>query len=227
MRGWLRQTAGGLPGTFWYLWAGTLVNRLGAFVTIFLAIYLTRERGFGQAEAGLVIGMWGVGGAVGTVAGGVLADRWGRRPTLFCAQLGAAAMLLTLGLARDYWALAAGALLTGVFSEAVRPAFGAMMIDVVPAHDRVRAFSLNYWAINLGFAFSAVFAGLAAELDFFLLFAVDAGTTLLFAAIVFLRVPETRTVAAGPARGGPGLGAVLRDPVYLAFLGLTLLTALM
>ena len=52
MRGWLRQAAGGLPRTFWLLWTGTLINRLGAFVVIFLAIYLTGERGFTQSQAG-------------------------------------------------------------------------------------------------------------------------------------------------------------------------------
>src|SRR3712207_8579894 len=80
MRGLLRQAAGGLPRTFWFLWTGTLINRLGAFVVIFLAIYLTGERGFSQSEAGLVIGLYGVGGAIGTMTGGVLTDRWGRRP---------------------------------------------------------------------------------------------------------------------------------------------------
>lgn len=82
MRGWFRDTTGGLPRTFWYLWTGTLVNRLGSFVLIFLAIYLTQERGFDELAAGLVLSLWGVGGAVGTTLGGMLADRWGRRPTL-------------------------------------------------------------------------------------------------------------------------------------------------
>ena len=49
-----------------------------------------------------------------------------------------------------------------MFAEAARPAFGAMMVDVVPERDRLRAFTLNYWAINLGFACAAVLAGLAA-----------------------------------------------------------------
>ncbi|GAA0817676.1 MDR family MFS transporter [Spirilliplanes yamanashiensis] len=227
MRGWLRRTTGGLPATFWYLWTGTLVNRLGAFVLVFLAIYLTQERGFSQSRAGLVIGLWGVGGAVGTLAGGVLADRWGRRPTLLTAHLGTVTMMLAVGLARDFWALAAGALLLGMFAEGARPAFGAMMVDVVPERDRVRAFSLNYWAINLGFAFSAVLAGLVAEVDYLLLFAIDAGTTLVTAVIVFLRVPETRPAAAPRTGRGPGLGAVLRDRVYLIFLALNLLGALM
>jgi MFS family permease len=231
MRGWFRDTTGGLPRTFWYLWTGTLINRLGSFVLIFLAIYLTRERGFSATQAGLVLGLWGVGGAVGTTVGGTLTDRWGRRPTLLTAHLGAATMMLALGLARPLWTVAAGALLLGLFAEAARPAFGAMMIDVVPERDRLRAFSLNYWAINLGFACAAVLAGLAAQAGYLLLFAVDAATTLVTALIIFTRVRETRvaTVPAarttGPAPAG-ALRTILRDRVFLGFVVVNLFGAL-
>lgn len=244
VRGWFRDTTGGLPAAFWYLWAGSLINRLGSFVLIFLAIYLTQARGFAEFEAGLVIGLWGAGGAVGTIAGGVLSDRLGRRPTLLTAHLGAAAMMVALGLAERLWPIAAGALLLGMFAEAARPAFSAMMIDVVPERDRLRAFSLNYWAINLGFACAAILAGFAAEASYLLLFAVDATTTVITATIVFLLVGETRpahTRPAGPtaAAGGAapaapraaathagGLRTVLRDRVFLGFVSLNVLVAL-
>ncbi|SCG34333.1 Predicted arabinose efflux permease, MFS family [Micromonospora siamensis] len=230
MRGWFRDTTGGLPRTFWYLWTGTLINRLGSFVLVFLAIYLTQARHFSAAQAGLVIGLWGVGGAVGTTLGGTLTDRWGRRPTLLTAHLGAATMMLALGLARPLWAVAVGALLLGMFAEAARPAFGAMMIDVVPEKDRLRAFSLNYWAINLGFACAAVLAGLAAEAGYLLLFVVDAATTLVTALIIFFRVGETRTIrvgtpAAAPVRGG-ALRVIATDRVFLGFVALNLFGAL-
>jgi MFS family permease len=230
VRGWLRETTGGLPTTFWYLWTGTLVNRLGSFVMIFMAIYLTSERHFTQTQAGLVIGFFGVGSAMGVTVGGVLADRWGRRPTLFTAHLGTATMLLVLGFARDRWTITLGALVLGFFMDATRPAFQAMMVDVVPERDRLRAFSLNYWAINLGFAFAAVLAGFAAQADFRLLFLVDATTTLLTAGIIFVKVRETRRPQGFARRrdtGTPatGLHTVFADRVFLGFLVLNLLTA--
>jgi MFS family permease len=231
VRGWFRDTTGGLPRAFWYLWTGTLINRLGSFVLIFLAIYLTQQRGFSASQAGLVIGLWGVGGAVGTTVGGALADRWGRRPTLLTAHLGAATMMLGLGLARPLWAVALGALLLGMFAEAARPAFGAMMIDVVPEKDRLRAFSLNYWAINLGFACAAVLAGFAAQAGYLLLFVIDAATTLVTALIIFTRVRETRAAAHVPGRTDDAIPAgalrtILRDRVFLGFVALNLVAAL-
>ncbi|GIF24268.1 MFS family permease [Actinoplanes tereljensis] len=222
MRGWFRQAAGGLPRQFWFLWVGTLINRLGSFVVIFLAIYLTSDRHFSQSQAGLVIGLYGVGGAIGTTVGGVLADRWGRRPTMLTAQFSAAALMLTLGFAHEYWQILAVTFLLGVFTEAVRPAFSAMMIDVVPDRDRVRAYSLNYWAINLGFALSAVGAGLAAKADYLLLFVVDAGTTLITAIISLVFLAETRPARRPKQASGGGMGAALRDRTFVLYLVISL-----
>jgi MFS family permease len=226
VRGWFRQATGGLPGTFWLLWTGTLINRLGSFVVILMAIYLTGERHFTQSHAGLVIGLYGVGGAVGTMTGGVLADRWGRRPTLLTAQFGAATLMMCLGLVHEYDQIIVAAFLLGVFAEAARPAFSAMMIDVVPDRDRLRAYSLNYWAVNLGFASAAIGAGFAAQYNYLLVFAVDAGTTLVTALITLIFLAETRPARAHPARSGhrdePGLRTVFRDRIFLIFIALNL-----
>ncbi len=231
MRGWWRTAVGGFPRQFWLLWTGTLINRLGSFVVILLAIYLTGERHFSQSATGLVIGLYGVGGAIGTTGGGVLADRWGRRPTLLVAQFGAAALMLTLGFARSYGQIMVCAFALGVVAEAARPAFQAMMIDIVPDRDRLRAFSLNYWAINLGFAVAAVGAGFAAQFDYLLVFAIDAGTTLIAATIGLLFLRETRPVRPAPsprdrAAGDAGLRTVLRDRAFLTFIGLNLFAVL-
>jgi MFS family permease len=223
--GWFRQTAGGFPRQFWFLWTGTLINRLGAFVVIFLAIYLTGQRHFSQSQAGLVIGLYGVGGAIGTTVGGVLADRWGRRPTMLVAQFSASALMLTLGFAHAYWQILGATLLLGFCTEAVRPAFQAMMIDVVGDKDRVRAFSLNYWAINLGFAFSSVAAGFAARANYLLLFVIDAGTTLITAVISLIFLAETRPARTPVARSTAptgGLGTALRDRVFVTYLLISL-----
>ena len=112
--------------------------------------------------------------------------------------------------------------LLGMTSNAARPAFSAMMTDIVPPEDRVRAFSLNYWAINLGFAIAPVLGGLLAASGYLTLFLVDACTTLVFALLVFLKVPESRPdvrVAEGERPGS--MADVLRDRVFLAFVLLT------
>jgi MFS family permease len=229
VRKWVGETAGGLPRQFWYLWSTTLINRMGSFVLVVLAIYLTQVRGFSESFAGLVIGLWGAGSAVGTMVGGVLADRWGRKPTFLTALYGNAAMMLVLGFVHGPVATAVSVVVLGFVAEGSRPAMSALMVDIVPERDRVRAFSLNYWVINLGFAFSATIAGLLIGVDVRLLFLLDAATTIAAATFLAFKVREpvrARATVTPSVVDSGGLGTVLRDRVFLAFVGVNLLTAL-
>jgi MFS family permease len=228
---WVHETAGGLPRQFWYLWCTTLINRLGSFVLIVLAIYLTGERGLSEAFAGLVIGLWGAGGAVGTMVGGVLADRWGRKRTLLSALAVGSVMTVALGLMLEPGPIAVCAFALGATAEAARPALSALMVDIVPSTDRARAFSLHYWVINLAFAFAATVAGFVAGADPQLLFLVDAATMAAAAVWVAFTIKEpirSRSVAATATGGSTvdaGLATVLRDRVFVMFLAANLLTA--
>ncbi|QLH22597.1 MFS transporter [Streptomyces sp. Rer75] len=224
-----KESVSGLPRAFWWLWTSTLVNRLGGFVATFLAMYLTVERGYSATFAGLVGALHGLGGVVSAVVAGVLTDRLGRRPTLLVAQVSTAVTVAVLGFVQDPVAIAAVACLVGMTTNASRPAVQAMMADIVAPEDRVRAFSLNYWAINLGFAFSAMAAGLIARHGYLTLFLADAGMTLLCALIIFAKLPESRPEgeSAGRVEGGKavGLGTVLRDRRFMALVALTYLLA--
>ncbi|MFF4380442.1 MDR family MFS transporter [Kitasatospora sp. NPDC001547] len=225
----VQETAGGLPRQFWWLWVSTLVNRLGAFVVTFLALYLTSSRGYSATYAGLVAALFGLGSAVSSIIAGVLTDRVGRRPTLLAAQLGTALFTAVLGFTDGQVAIAVVAFLVGFCNNATRPAISAIIADIVPAADRVRAYSLNFWAINLGFGLSSAVAGLIATHGYLTLFLLDALSTVLCAVVIFIRIPETRPDApAGAKADGPavGLGTVFRDSRFMAVVGLTLLLAL-
>jgi MFS family permease len=238
VRAWVGETAGGLPRQFWYLWANILINRIGSFVVLLMALYLTQVRGLSATFAGLVIGLWGAGSAVGTLLGGVLADRWGRKRTMLTGLYGGAAVLLLLGLARGGATIAVTIMVLGMVGESARPAASAMMVDIVGERDRLRAFSLQYWAINVGFSVAALTAGLVAGISFTLVFALDAATTVAAATLVALRVHEPTRRSVRPAAhrvagtgtaetGAPaGFRTVLTDRVFLGFVGLNLLVAL-
>ncbi|MER5972489.1 MFS transporter [Streptomyces sp. NPDC002055] len=224
------ESVSGLPRAFWWLWTATLVNRLGAFVATFLAMYLTVDRGYSASYAGLVAALHGLGGAVSSLVGGVLADRLGRRPTLLVSQIGTACSVALLGFMEHPVAIAAAACLVGVTSNASRPATQAMMADIVAPEDRVRAFSLNYWAINLGFAVSSSAAGLLAAHSYLLLFLGEAAMTAVCAVVVFVKLPETRpergrSDGSTAAEAEIGLGSVLRDYRFMSVVGLSFLIA--
>lgn len=204
---WAVQTRG-LPPTFWLLWTGTLVNRLGGAVGPFLALYLTGSRGFSTAQAGVVLTAYGLGSAIGQPVGGMLADRVGRRTTLLVGLVGTALALVAVGAATGFAALLATVLGYGVLLDLVRPAVQAAVADVVPAPDRVRAYALNFWAINFGFAVAIPLGGFLAERGYWWLFVLDAATCLAFAALVAWRLPETR-----PPHGSDTPAGTLRDVV--------------
>lgn len=226
LRGAIGTTVSGLPATFWWLWCGTLVNRAGAFVLPFLAFYLTDDLDLTPSFVGLVLGSFGAGSVVASLVGGVLADRLGRRPVLLGSQVSTAATLVALGLTTSPGGVLVLVAALGLTSNTARPAFSAMMTDIVPPRDRVRAFSLNYWAINLGFAVAPALGGALARSGYLTLFLVDATTTLVFAVLVFLKVPESRpdVVVAEGARPG-SMADVLRDRVFLSVVGLVFLFA--
>ncbi|MEV7354234.1 MFS transporter [Kitasatospora sp. NPDC091276] len=227
----IQETVGGLPREFWWLWVSTLVNKLGAFVLTFLALYLTTNRGYSASYAGLVASLYGLGSAVAAIGAGVLTDRIGRRPTLVAAQLGTALFTAVLGFTDGQVAIATVAFLVGLCNNATRPATSAIIADLVPAEDRVRAYSLNYWAINIGFGLSAAVAGLIATHGYLTLFLLDALSTLVCAVVIFIRIPETKPQDSpqhgkGTDEATVGLGAVFRDGRFMAVVGLNLLLAL-
>ncbi|WP_203550582.1 MDR family MFS transporter [Actinospica acidiphila] len=226
----LSESVSGLPRAFWWLWASTLVNRLGAFVATFMALYLTLDRGYSASYAGLVVALHGLGGVISSLGAGVMTDRLGRRPTLLVAQTATALSVALLGFVHDPVAIAAVAFLVGMASSASRPAVQAMMADIVRPEDRIRAFSLNYWAINLGFAISSVGAGFIAEVSYLAGFLIEAAMTLLCAVLVFVKLPESRperrTAEPGAAEeDSVSLGTVLRDGRFMGVVGLSFLVA--
>ncbi|WP_328748401.1 MFS transporter [Streptomyces sp. NBC_00285] len=223
-----RETVSGLPRAFWWLWTSTLVNRLGAFVATFMALYLTLDRGYSAFYAGVVASLYGLGGVVSSIGAGVMTDRLGRRPTLLVAQSATAVFVALLGFMHHPAAIAVVAFLVGMASNASRPAVQAMMADIVRPEDRVRAFSLNYWAINLGFAVSSTAAGFIAEYSYLAGFLIEAAMTAVCAVVVFLRLPESRPVVRHSTEpvDDVGLRTVLRDGRFMSVVGLSFLVAL-
>ncbi|MFG2831039.1 MDR family MFS transporter [Streptomyces sp. NPDC048434] len=228
-----RESVSGLPRQFWWLWTSTLINRLGAFVATFLALYLTVARGYSASYAGLVGALYGLGGVISSVGAGVLTDRLGRRPTMLIAQLSTAASVALLGFMENPVAIAAVAGVVGMATNASRPAVQAMMADIVAPEDRVRAFSLNYWAINLGFAVSSTAAGLIAQHGYLALFLGESTLVLACALVVFWKLPESRPAAGAPdgadgaAHAPVSMRTVLRDGRFMTVVGLNLLLALL
>jgi len=204
---------------------GVFITRAGSFIVPLLFVYLTQFRGMSLSSAGLVTSLFGAGSLLGTLTGGTLADRIGRKRTMLVSLISGALSMVLLGAARAPWQLALCSMLLGFTGDAYRPAAQALVADVVePAH-RLKAFAIQYWAVNLGFTFAAVVGGFMAQRSFTVLFVGDAATTLGLAAIVWKLVPETKPTG-GQGRKGASLLAPFVDQVFAPFLLLNFLVVL-
>ncbi|MEO3799086.1 MFS transporter [Nonomuraea sp. B1E8] len=208
-----------LPRPFWMLWLGTVVNRTGAIVQPFLAVYLVQARGFTAAQAGAVMAAFGVGSLLSHVVAGWLADRFGRRLTLTGGMLATSAAMVVLGTSSGFTAVTVIAFLLGLTIESYRPASQAMVADLVPPALRARAFGLLFWGVNLGYSVAMVGGGWLADQGPQAMFAVNAAVAAVFAAVVWRAVPESRP--AGGSLGGMRLRVVLRDRLMLAVCAVT------
>ena len=212
----------GLPKAYWILWTGALINRLGGFVMPLLALYLTGERGLSVEQAGLVVSLYGAGALLSGPVGGLLSDRVGRRRTLISGLVLGALAMLHLAFARTPLHIGVAAFLLGFLGELYRPVISATIADVVPSSDRARAYGILYWAVNLGFAVGSALGGAMTRYGWHLLFIGDAATTLAYAGLVWLRIPETRPAEAVHEEP-PSLWAPLRDRPFLVFCALIML----
>ena len=212
MRSPLLRSTAGLPATFWWLFAGVLVMSLATFVFPFLALFLG-SRGFSPTQTGLVVALFGAGSIPAAPIAGWLADHLGRRPTLVGSLAIAAALTALLPALTSPWPIAAAALALGAALHAYFPVANAVVADVVPPDRYADAYGLMYWERNAGIAISFALGGALAAGGYARLFLADAATTLLFAAVVWRRIPETRPAWPAADRGTPagGFGAVLSD----------------
>ncbi|WP_460365568.1 MFS transporter, partial [Actinocorallia lasiicapitis] len=117
---------------------------------------------------------------------------------------------------RDTGALL-GALLLSAAGSVVTPAAYALMADHVAPERRRAGYALFGWGLNLGTAASGVLGGFLAERGYWLLFAVDAGTALLYIGILLALLPADRPaqLTGDGADDGIGFGVVLRDRVMV------------
>jgi MFS family permease len=209
-----------LPAAFWWLWLAELVTWTGRFVVPFLTLYLTRNAGLDAGQAGLVVACYGVGSAISMLAGGVLADRFGRRVTLVTSIFASAVILCAIPQFEGRLAVSVLLFLYGLGNGAGYPLVATVVGDLVPATRRTVAFIYITCAVNLGYGIGPVLAGLLAGVDFSLLFYGQALALVIAGAIVTVAVPEThraQTRALAIAEGS-GLRPVLRDRPFLVLL---------
>ena len=89
------QTFNESPTAAKAIFAGVFVNRLGAFLSIFLVLFVA-SKGHSAAAAAATLGAYGIGGVVGILIGGFTADRLGARISTVFSMSASAALTVSL-----------------------------------------------------------------------------------------------------------------------------------
>jgi MFS family permease len=204
-----------LPRSFWVLFSGTFINRFGTFVWPFLTIFLTR-RGYSLGDAAWAVSGFGIGAIFGNAVGGWLADHIGRRNTIILGTFTSAVGMMALYAASSLPAIIACTVFAGLTNGTYIPAAGALLVDIVPSAQRVRAYAAWRLAANAGFACGVSVAGLLANYSLFWLFAGDALTTAIYGVIALLWLPHGLRAQTKNAPWGDALSSLAKDRPFQA-----------
>ena len=223
-----RDALRGLPVRVWIISLGILVNQVGNFLPVFIVLYLT-GRGHSAGAAGFVLGVSGVGKVLGNAVGGHLADKIGRRWTIVLSAVTTAGLTAVVPFLVPLPLIVTVVGLIGVTSQIYRPAAAAVLVDSVAAtnQQRLAAFGVFRFAINVGAALGGVIGGVLASTSYVELFLVNAVACLLFGVVVALLLRDAPQAQSGEddtdtkADRTMGYRQVLADRTLMRFLLMT------
>ncbi len=221
----LKRTYNEYPRLFWIIVGTLFIDSLGSTLLFpFFALYITQKFGVGMTQAGILLGMSSLFGLIGSILGGALADRFGRRKLILFGLIFSGLSSLLFGLAWDIRMMYGLVVIVGLLSRIAAPAQDAMMADILPESKRQEGFGITRVAYNYAWIFGTALGGLIAARSFMALFVLDAVLSLIVAAVLFRFLPETKPVQRAETRQEEsllktvkGYRVVLRDLGYIVF----------
>src|SRR5687768_18589368 len=90
------------PRLFWVVVVVGFIDRIGGTLLFpFFALYITQKFSVGMTQAGVLLGMSSLFGLIGSIIGGALTDKFGRRRLILFGLTFSALSSLLFGLASD------------------------------------------------------------------------------------------------------------------------------
>jgi len=224
----LRKIYFEFPKKFWVVVGASFIDRIGhTILWPFFSLYITQKFNVGMTQAGIVLGTFSAFGLIGSMIGGGLTDKFGRKNIILFGLIFSALSTLTLGFVSEYSLLLPLAVFIGLLSSVAGPAHQAMVADILPEDKRQEGFGILRVVANLSWVIGPILGGIIANRSYFILFVLDAVISSIVAVIFFFNVPETKPESGQEPESilktFAGYGVVLKDFAYVAFMLVSML----
>lgn len=213
------------PGHFWVLTGATFIDRLGgALIFPFFSLYMTEKFGVGLTEVGYLFLIFSIGSFFGSMLGGALTDKFGRKSVLLFGLVISGLSSLAMGLINELAWFYSLAVIVGLLADVAGPAQQAMVADLLPQAKRNEGYGIIRVIANLAFSIGPAIGGMMAARSYLLLFVADAVSSLITAVIAYNLLPETKPEQSEDApeesitHSIQSYGVVLKDQIFMAFL---------
>ena len=184
----------GINKEIWLLSFVSLINRSGAMVLCFLALYLTSYLHFSIEDSGFIMSFYGLGTIAGALLGGRWTDRYGYyRVQLFTMIASGVFLLATLWIT-SFWGLCAILFMTSLAADAFRPANSIAIKTHSNNENRTRAFSILRVAVNLACSIALILGGYFSTIGWAWLFWADSLTCFAAAVMIFTFIREKKSI---------------------------------
>src|SRR5215208_3258761 len=111
------------PRLFWVVVGVRFIDGIGGTLLFpFFALYITQKFGIGMTEAGILLGISSLFGLIGSMFGGALTDKFGRKQLILFGLIFSALSTLGFGLANDIKVLWPLVIVVGLLSNVSHPA---------------------------------------------------------------------------------------------------------
>ena len=213
------------PRLYWVVVAVRFIDGIGGTLLFpFFALYITQKFDVGMTQAGILLGISSLFGLVGSMFGGALTDKFGRKQLILFGLVFSAISTLGFGLVNDLNILYPLVIVVGLLSSVSHPAHEAMIADILPEEKRQEGFGILRVVANFSWIIGPTIGGFLANINFFYLFVIDAIISCIVAVMIYRTVPETKPEPYAHEKGEPflqtvaGYRFVLRDTAFVSFI---------